>query len=1673
MRAAISEILNRRMTGARRALTAAATVALVCSLLPAFVAIDDAGADEAGAASIPTITGVSPGVGEKYPGWNSDVTITGSGFNEVLEVKFGSKQATAWSKNTEGTVLSALTPKGATPGRVDIRLRTSAGWFSSASPAEQFVFVAPIPKISTNSYPDPDAYYYDFDCENCPVANFSDWMADPRLIPDTAKLSDLSLPGTHDTGAYPTRSIASQTQTMNVPTQLASGIRALDVRVGQRASGLGCSDTLHLFHSNDCYDTFQNELNRIATFLRAHPSELVVMRLGTAGTPLGGRSETELASEALTMLEGVSDVVYWGASDNPTVAELRGSIFVLSQFDADGNALLPGRPYGDVDEQDHYKVIPVNQIRDKWDSIQKKFDETSASTGPTIHLNHISAAQGASPCTFASGFWSCTGVPNILDPGGNPKLQTLLTYGYAGTCNLSSDCKTMVERGLYQLKLCLPGVKTSICSAYYEGLNMMAQAYIAGSSPSGTTVPWNPGSARRRPAFPGVTKAGIVMMDFPGKNLITAVIGANRGANSVTAYLDPDISTAESNGWAHNGWYTRPVDVKLRCSGIYYASCPTDAAGNPAVIDTLRQDGHFRKSKSVQVSDGSGNAVASPVVYAFIDTRAPLVEVPASFDVNATTATGVPVQVLDKPDAPPGSTRFELSFPPDAPPRQITMSDATSGLDAASCTLPVGTSDLPVGTTTVSCTATDGAGLTTTRSFDIRVRATVAATPSSPPNENGWYTSKPVVVGFTCTGTGGTCPADQSFADEGTTTSNATATAVDGTQVTSNVVPIKIDTLPPTIDTAPLSVDATTPNGAFVDLASAASDLNSGVQAVTCAPLASSALFPIGDQVTSCWAQDLAGNFTEPASLTIHVRGAAEQALNLAQAASVDQDLAAKADQVVAAIDQGRIADACTDLGVFYTALRSATGLGPNAVTLESMVANLAGVLGGCPFQSGTTTIVSVNPVGARTGQPVTLTAVVAPPSNSSSASLAGGKVQFFADGSPLGQPVAVKRGSIGTATKTVTFGASSWPGTVSAHYLGTAKNGPSSSGSVSLDLRLAETTTSLVASSALAPYGAPVALKAQVSVVSPGRGTPGGSVEFYEGQTKIGTALLSKGTATLPVTLSVGLHPGLQARYVGPDAYNVSLSGTTAVEVQKAATATTLSIPPTISGSSVTVTASVKSVKPSTGVPTGTVSFSLPSGPLGSPVSLDATGRASFVVPNVGAGKLKLSVDYQGSDNFNPSSVTKSTTLTVDATTALLRGTGPEIRGDEAMQGSSVAMSGDILVVGAPGWDNPSVAPSNQGAVYVFQKPVGGSWTQATQVARLTLSNASSPSVGGQRLGLAVAVDGDTIVAGATYNVAQGLHNSPAVYVFTKPTGGWTDGTETAQLRPSNPSAFESFGVGHGRIAISGGHIVVGAPGHAPGGVTGQGAVYVFDRPSSGWVNATESAFLTASDGGQFHGLGRSVGISGSMIVAGAPGAPSAAHPELIGAGAVYVFTASGGTWSSGTESAQLRASDADAMGPGSGSLGESVAVSGSTVVAGAVVRDGYGSDRCTGAAYVFTAGLDGFTSGTETAQVNTQDLGDCFSPVVALDGPRLVVRTDPDVSNPTASSIVDLFTADASGSWTHAKRFTATAETAGLGTSLAVTADAVAMGAPYADWTYPDSFTAANAGVVLISQG
>jgi hypothetical protein len=282
---------------------------------------------------------------------------------------------------------------------------------------------------------------------------------------------------------------------------------------------------------------------------------------------------------------------------------------------------------------------------------------------------------------------------------------------------------------------------------------------------------------------------------------------------------------------------------------------------------------------------------------------------------------------------------------------------------------------------------------------------------------------------------------------------------------------------------------------------------------------------------------------------------------------------------------------------------------------------------------------------------------------------------------------------------------------------------------------------------------------------------------------------------------------------------------------------------------------------------------------------------------------------------------------------------------------GQSVAISGSKVVVGAYG------SNQYQGAAYVFVRK-GTTWTQQ---AKLTASDGNEDDYFGDY----VAASDSTLVVGApNHSFTYPANYGPgAAYVFVESDGTWS---QQAELNATDGAPLDHFGWS---VGVSGGTAVAGAPGHTVGSNLQQGAAYVFARNGTTWNQQTE---LTASDGKEDDGFANSVAVSDSTVVVGTPGHTVGSNQ---GQGAGYVFTKSGGKWS---QLAELTASD----GKKDNYLGFAVAVDGSTAAAGAPYHP-IAPNYTAGAAYVFVpGGQTAVTLSTTAINFGKQALGETTEP-------------------------------------------------------------------------------------------
>lgn len=305
---------------------------------------------------------------------------------------------------------------------------------------------------------------------------------------------------------------------------------------------------------------------------------------------------------------------------------------------------------------------------------------------------------------------------------------------------------------------------------------------------------------------------------------------------------------------------------------------------------------------------------------------------------------------------------------------------------------------------------------------------------------------------------------------------------------------------------------------------------------------------------------------------------------------------------------------------------------------------------------------------------------------------------------------------------------------------------------------------------------------------------------------------------------------------------------------------------------------------------------------------------------------------------------------------------------------GGDINSDGTYVIIGAYLRSNPL---NDAGAAYVYTRS-GSTWTQQ---AKLTASDAQVTD----QFGYSVSIngDGDYAVVGARQEdggAGDPLTNAGAAYVFTRSGSTWT---EQAILRASDAQASDYFGLD---VALNSNatYAIVGAPfedGGAGDPLTTAGAAYIFSRTGSTW---TQQAKIVSSDLQADDNFGVSVDINSDGTYAVVSSRYEGGPLEGALSGAAYVFKRTGTSW---VQQAKLVAEDAQYQ----DYMGDKVSINsdGTRVVVGAGLEDGGAGNPLSNAGAVYVFSRQG-SSWTQQAKLSSSDLqaNDRFGNSVAING-------------------------------------------------------------------------------------
>eukprot|EP00929_Paragymnodinium_shiwhaense_P073786 TRINITY_DN37694_c0_g1_i1.p1 TRINITY_DN37694_c0_g1~~TRINITY_DN37694_c0_g1_i1.p1 ORF type:complete len:342 (+),score=60.07 TRINITY_DN37694_c0_g1_i1:105-1130(+) len=202
----------------------------------------------------------------------------------------------------------------------------------------------------------------------------ADWMGS---VPDDTPITAMFIPGTHESAALVGGDLA-ECQCWDLQQQLASGLRAFDIRVNHDGDELPCYHGIIQQNS-----TFPEVAQILESFLTEHPTEALFMRIRREGE---SGDHCQEFTEAVMACFGNEEMWNRG-SDWGALSDYRGKCTFLAQ----GSHMRLFRQELDVqdlwetgDDEDKLAAIQEHAVKDRQDN--------------TMYLSYCSATGGEGLC---------------------------------------------------------------------------------------------------------------------------------------------------------------------------------------------------------------------------------------------------------------------------------------------------------------------------------------------------------------------------------------------------------------------------------------------------------------------------------------------------------------------------------------------------------------------------------------------------------------------------------------------------------------------------------------------------------------------------------------------------------------------------------------------------------------------------------------------------------------------------------------------------------------------------------------------------------------------------------------------------------------------------------------------------------------------------------------------------------------------------------------------------------------------------------------------------------------------------------------------------------------------------------------------------------------------------
>ena len=297
------------------------------------------------------------------------------------------------------------------------------------------------------------------------------------------------------------------------------------------------------------------------------------------------------------------------------------------------------------------------------------------------------------------------------------------------------------------------------------------------------------------------------------------------------------------------------------------------------------------------------------------------------------------------------------------------------------------------------------------------------------------------------------------------------------------------------------------------------------------------------------------------------------------------------------------------------------------------------------------------------------------------------------------------------------------------------------------------------------------------------------------------------------------------------------------------------------------------------------------------------------------------------------------------------------------------------------------------------------------------------------------------------TFRATDGINILPQVSSFTLTFPlDWSSITQQAQIQASDADGYDDFG---NAISITpdGSTVIVGAHRNDTGG-TNNGAAYIFTLSGSSW---SQQAQIQASDAESMDHFGYGVDISenGNTAIVGSWNEDTTASD----AGAAYIFTRSGTSWSQQAKIQHSGATQND-------NFGNAVSITndGNMAIIGARGREDQVNFISSGAAYIFTRSGTSWSQQAELVPSNPTS-GDEFGWSVSIsksDGNTAIVGSPGEDTGMSNAGSAYIYTRSGT-SWSQQAQIQASDKTSNdnFGRSVSISDDGntAIIGSPYED--------------------